>query len=113
LFVEAVAKNYIPAPRILLGAGAVLVLAAIAIDTIPFTISASGISQSNTVPQWNDLCTGGIGQFAQDLYQNAHTDCGYVSTADHAIGWLLGVGIAALVVGLIGLVTRSRDAQHG
>jgi hypothetical protein len=105
-------KSSIPAPKVFLGVGAVMVIVAIALNTIPFTISASGISQSNTVPQWNGLCTSEIGLFAQNLEQTAHTACTYVSAADHAIGWLVGLGVAALVIGLVGLLAAQRNLQQ-
>jgi hypothetical protein len=38
--------------------------------------------------------------------QIAHSDCGYVAIADHAIGWLIGLGIAAAAAGLVATVIR-------
>jgi hypothetical protein len=106
------AKHNIPAPQGFFWAGGLMLAAAIAIDSISFQISALGVSQSGTVPQWNDLCTSGIGQFGQGFSRSAHTDCGYVAAADHAIGWLVGLGIASVVIAVVALVARSRTVQQ-
>jgi hypothetical protein len=105
------AKNNIPAPQGFFWVGGIMLVVAIALHSISFQITALGVSQSATVPQWNDLCTSIVGQTAQGLAQGAHTDCGYVGVADHAIGWLVGLGIAALVVAVFAVVARSRPAQ--
>lgn len=64
-----------------------------------------------TISQINGVCTSGIGQFAQSIDVSAHQHCGQASLADHAIGWLLGVGVAVSAAGVVLLATGSRRAS--
>jgi hypothetical protein len=83
-----------------LAIGAILLLAGILLSTVPL--------DHGTVSQWNGLCSSGIGQLGQMLSSSARSDCGKVALADHAIGWLFGLGIAGLAVGTVLAVTRAR-----
>lgn len=89
-----------------LGLGAILVVAGIIVHGYHFVLPGTGITGYYTVPQWNGACTSGAGQAWQGVYQIAHSDCGYVAIADHAIGWLIGLGIAAAAAGLVATVIR-------
>jgi hypothetical protein len=84
-----------------LGLGAILIVAGAIVHNYHFMLPGTGINGYYTVPQWNAGCTSGDGQVWQGIYQIAHSDCGYVAIADHAIGWLIGLGIAAAAVGLV------------
>lgn len=95
----AAGKRKIPPYAQVLILGASLLGAGLLIHSFPFQLSASGVTGSYTVPQWNYACTSGAGQIWQALSTSAQSDCGYIATADHAIGWLIGGGIAALVLG--------------
>jgi hypothetical protein len=77
----------------LLAIGGVLVAAAAALSVVPFS--------NGTVPQWNGLCHGDLGRLGQLLSPAAHGDCARIATADHLIGWLLGLGIAVLLAGAL------------
>ncbi len=68
--------------------GVLLVVAGILLVTVPF--------DHGTIPQWNGLCSSGIGQIGQLIDSSAQQDCGAVSLADHLIGWLIGGGIVLL-----------------
>jgi hypothetical protein len=61
-----------------------------------------------TLAQWNAACTSGVGQLAQAFSAGATHDCGWAMTADHAIGWLIGGGIAALVAAAVLAAVTSR-----
>ena len=79
---------------VLLLAGGVLLL------TVPL--------HDGTIPQWNGLCSSGIGQVGQFIDSSAQRDCGEVGFADHLIGWLIGGGITALAASALLWVTRQR-----
>jgi len=68
-----------------------LLLAGILLIVVPL--------DQGTVPQWNGLCSSGIGQLGQLLSPDVRAHCGQVGLADHAIGWLLGLGILGLAAG--------------
>jgi hypothetical protein len=53
-----------------------------------------------TISQDNGLCASGIGQFAQVFSGSVRQDCGEIGLADHAIGWLLGIGAASIAAGI-------------
>lgn len=53
-----------------------------------------------TISQLNGLCASGIGQVARVFSASALHDCGEIGFADHAIGWLLGLGAAAIAAGI-------------
>ncbi len=46
-----------------------------------------------TLPQWNGLCSQGIGQVLGLTAQ----DCALAAHVDHVIGWMIGQGIVLLV----------------
>jgi hypothetical protein len=50
-----------------------------------------------TISQWNGFCTSGVGQFGQLFFAGARRDCGRAEFADHAIGWMVGIGIAVII----------------
>jgi hypothetical protein len=79
--------------------GALALAAGILLSVVPL--------HQGTITQWNGLCSSGVGQLGQLLSPAARRDCGVVGVADHAIGWLLGLGIAALAAGTL-LAIRSR-----
>ena len=54
-----------------------------------------------TVSQWNGRCDSTIGKFTQFVISPVAHGCGLAAIADHAIGWLIGGGIALIVIGLI------------
>jgi hypothetical protein len=89
-----------------LGLGAILIAAGIVVHSYHFVLPGTGITGSYTAPQWHAACTSGEGQVWQGIYQIAHSDCGYVAIADHAIGWLIALGIAAIAAGLVATVIR-------
>jgi len=84
---------------LLIGIGAVL-------HNVPFPIPGSGVSGAYPVPEWNGACTSGVGQLVQSMSASAQSDCGYIADADHAIGWLIGLGIAALAIWTVQTVVR-------
>lgn len=45
------------------------------------------------------LCQSGIGQFVQGLDTTVARDCGLVTAAEAAVGWLLVIGVLAAVFG--------------
>ena len=69
-------------------AGGLLTIGAVLLVTVPF--------HHGTIPQWNGVCSSGIGQIGQLFDSTAQQDCGMVSLADHLIGWLFAGGILAL-----------------
>lgn len=79
--------------------GGVLPVVGILIDVVPFDYG--------TIPQWNGLCSSGIGQFGQLISAGARQDCGLVGAADHLIGWLIAGGIACLAAAFV-LAARSQ-----
>jgi hypothetical protein len=81
--------------------GGLLTIAGILLVTLPF--------HHGTIPQWNGLCSSGLGQIGQLLDTSAQQDCGAVSLADHLIGWLLGLGILALAASALLWITRRRS----
>ncbi len=83
--------------------GGLLTIAGILLLTVPF--------HHGTIPQWNGLCSSGLGQIGQLLDTSAQRDCGAVSLADHLIGWLFGLGILALAASALLWMTRQRGAQ--
>jgi len=83
--------------------GALLTLAGIVLVTVPF--------HDGTVPQWNGLCSSDLGQIGQFLDGSAQQDCGAVGLADHLIGWLLGLGAAALLGSALLWLARPRAVR--
>lgn len=79
-----------PAKTMAIGGG-LAVLAGILLSVVPL--------DHGTIPQWNGLCASGIGQLGQLLDTSARQACGMVGVADHLIGWLVGLGVAAVVAG--------------
>lgn len=63
-----------------------------------------------TISQLNGLCASGIGQLAQVFSGSARHDCGEIALADHATGWLLGLGAATIAAGIWLRQTRRRPA---
>jgi hypothetical protein len=91
-------------PVILAAAGGLLTVLGVLLVTIPF--------HHGTIPQWNGLCSSGVGQIGQLLDSSAQRDCGMVSLADHLIGWLLALGIVALAAsGLLWMRARPRSSS--
>ncbi len=45
------------------------------------------------------LCQSGLGQVAQGLDGTVAHDCGLVTAAESAVGWLLAAGVLAAVLG--------------
>jgi hypothetical protein len=82
--------------------GGLLTVVGILLATVPF--------DHGTIPQWNGLCSSGVGQLGQLLDPAAQQDCGAVSLADHLIGWLLGAGILALAAAALLALTRRRGS---
>jgi len=76
------------------------------LHAVPFPIPDSGVSGAYPVPEWNGACTSGVGQLVQSMSASAQSDCGYIADADHAIGWLIGLGIAALAIWTVQTVVR-------
>ena len=76
------------------------------LHAVPFPIPGSGVSGAYPLPEWNGACTSGVGQLVQSLSASAQSDCRYIADADHAIGWLVGLGIAALAIWLIQTAVR-------
>jgi hypothetical protein len=73
--------------------GCLFMLAGILLAVVPL--------DHGTIPQWNGLCSSGVGQLGQLFSPSAQADCGLVGDADHAIGWLAGLGAAGLLTGII------------
>jgi hypothetical protein len=71
----------------LAAAGGLLTAGGVLLVTVPF--------RHGTVPQWNGVCSSGIGQLGQLFDATAQQDCGLVSLADHLIGWLFAGGALA------------------
>jgi len=63
-----------------------------------------------TIPQWNSLCSSGVGQLGQLLANGSREDCGLVGIADHLIGVLIGVGAACLIAAFV-LAIRSQPVH--
>ena len=96
-------SRYGPA-KILAAAGGLLTVVGILLATVPF--------HHGTIPQWNGLCTSGVGQLGQLLDPSAQRDCGAVSLADHLIGWLLGAGILTMAAsGLLWIRAGARRSS--
>jgi hypothetical protein len=87
----------------LAAAGSLLIIGGILLVTVPF--------HHGTVPQWNGVCSSGIGQIGQLFDPTAQQDCGLVSLADHLIGWLFAGGVLALVGAALLGVRRPRAAR--
>jgi hypothetical protein len=51
------------------------------------------------------LCNSGLGQLGQALDGTVAHDCGLVTALESAVGWLIVVGLLALLLGLVVLVT--------
>jgi uncharacterized membrane protein HdeD (DUF308 family) len=83
--------------------GALLLLAGIALVTVPF--------HDGTIPQWNGLCSSDIGQIGQFFDGSASRDCGMVSLADRLIGWLFALGVLGLAAAALLLLARPRPAR--
>lgn len=62
-----------------------------------------------TISQWNGFCTSGFGQFGQIFSASARRDCGRAEFADHAIGWMVGVGITVIIAAAVVYFTRRAD----
>jgi hypothetical protein len=84
--------------------GSLLLLAGILASIVPL--------DHGTVSQWNGLCSSDLGQLGQLLSGQARSDCGSIGVADHAIGWLLGGGVVAMLAG-IGLAIAGRRPTIG
>jgi uncharacterized membrane protein HdeD (DUF308 family) len=50
------------------------------------------------------LCDSGIGQVGQALDNTVAHDCGLVTALESAVGWLIVVGVLALLLGIAVLV---------
>lgn len=48
----------------------------------------------------NSLCNSGLGQLGQALSNTVQTDCGAASVAESMVGWLVFLGVAAMIIGL-------------
>lgn len=62
-----------------------------------------------TISQWNGFCTSGFGQFGQIFSAGARRDCGRAEFGDHAIGWMVGIGIAVIIAAAVVYFTRRAD----
>jgi hypothetical protein len=89
--------------KALVALGALLLTAGVLLLTVPL--------HDGTIPQWNGLCSSGIGQIGQLIDSSAQQDCGAVNVADHLIGWLIGGGIAALAASALLWLARQRRAS--
>ena len=87
----------------LAAAGGLLIIGGVLLVTVPF--------HHGTVPQWNGVCSSGIGQIGQLFDPTAQQDCGLVSLADHLIGWLFAGGVLALAAAALLWVRRPRAAR--
>jgi hypothetical protein len=83
--------------------GGVATIGAVLLVTVPF--------HHGTVPQWNGVCSSGVGQIGQLFDSTAQRDCGLVSVADHLIGWLLVGGLLALAASALLWLRRPRAAR--
>jgi hypothetical protein len=83
--------------------GGLLLAAGLLLMTVPL--------HDGTIPQWNGLCSSGIGQIGQLIDSSAQQDCGAVSLADHLIGWLIGGGLLALAAAVLLWLTGQRRAS--
>jgi hypothetical protein len=91
-------------PAVALAAvGSLLTIGGVLLVTVPL--------HHGTVPQWNGVCSSGIGQIGQLLDSSAQQDCGMVSLGDHLIGWLFAGGALALTAGALLWVRRPRAAR--
>ncbi|HXW86794.1 MAG TPA: hypothetical protein VEJ42_00905 [Streptosporangiaceae bacterium] len=79
--------------KTLASTGGVLAAAGVLLYVVPLDYG--------TIPQWNSLCSSGIGQLGQLLDNGARQDCGVVGLADHLIGVLIGVGAACLIAAFV------------
>jgi hypothetical protein len=89
--------------KTLAAVGTLLLAAGVLLMTVPL--------HHGTIPQWNGLCTSGVGQIGQLIDSTAQQDCGSVSLADHLIGWLIGGGLAALAAASLLWLTRQHRAS--
>jgi hypothetical protein len=83
--------------------GGVATVGGVLLVTVPF--------HHGTVPQWNGVCSSGIGQIGQFFDSTAQQDCGLVSLADHLIGWLFAGGALALAASALLWARRPRAAR--
>ena len=83
--------------------GGLLTIGALALVTVRF--------QHGTIPQWNGVCTSGIGQIGQLFDSTAQQDCNLVGLADHLIGWLFATGLLALAGSALLWIRRPRLAR--
>jgi len=91
-------------PAVALAAvGGLLTIGGVLLVTVPL--------HHGTVPQWNGVCSSGIGQVGQLLDSTAQRDCGLVSVADHLIGWLFVGGAFALAGSALLWMGRPRAAR--
>jgi hypothetical protein len=51
------------------------------------------------------LCNSGLGQLGQALDGTVAHDCGLVTALESAVGWLIVVGLLALLLGLVVLIS--------
>jgi hypothetical protein len=87
----------------LAAAGGLLTAGGVLLVTVPF--------RHGTVPQWNGVCSSGIGQLGQLFDATAQQDCGLVSLADHLIGWLFAGGALALAASALVWLRSPRAAR--
>lgn len=89
--------------KALVAVGVLLLASGVLLITVPL--------HDGTIPQWNGLCSSGIGQFGQLIDASAQRDCGEAGFADHLIGWLIGGGSAMLAASVVLWIARKRRAS--
>lgn len=48
----------------------------------------------------NSLCNTGLGQLGQAFSNSVQVDCGMAGTVESAVGWLVFLGVAGIIIGL-------------
>ena len=89
-------------PGYVAAAGAVLVIVALILHFIRFSIAQSA---SGSISYWHGVCTSAVGQYAQVADQALQGRCSEIGLAEHAMGWSLVLGLLAVVAGVVAAIT--------
>jgi hypothetical protein len=83
-------------------------IAALALGVV---LLLAAVVDHQVVASKSALCQSGLGQIGQALDDTVAHDCGLVTALESAVGWLLAVGVLALLLGAV-LLYNSRPAPY-
>ena|SRR5215475_5447944 len=84
--------------------GGLLVILGILLRVIP-------VYQGQTIPQWNSICSSGIGQIGQVFSSSVSSHCSLASDLNDLITPLLIVGVLLLLAGAAVAIARSARSR--